>query len=56
LTIANNGQGFDVAAMVDKGMGLRSMRERVEALGGHLAVDSRPTAGTRVTARLGSAA
>ncbi|HEX9925505.1 MAG TPA: sensor histidine kinase, partial [Anaerolineae bacterium] len=56
LTIANNGRGFDVAAMVGKGMGLRSMRERVEALGGHLVVDSRPSAGTRVTARLGSAA
>jgi NarL family two-component system sensor histidine kinase LiaS len=56
LTITNNGQGFDVAAMVGKGMGLRSMRERMEALGGHLAVDSQPSAGTRVTARLGRAA
>lgn len=52
LTIANNGPGFDVAAMEGKGLGLRSMRERIETLGGRLIVDSASATGTRVTARL----
>jgi NarL family two-component system sensor histidine kinase LiaS len=52
LTIANNGPGFNVAAMEGKGLGLRSMRERIETLGGQLIVDSTPATGTRVTARL----
>ncbi|HSM59079.1 MAG TPA: GAF domain-containing sensor histidine kinase [Candidatus Sulfomarinibacteraceae bacterium] len=34
------------------GMGLRSMRERAEALGGALQIDSRPGAGTTVRVRL----
>lgn len=52
LTVANNGPGFDVAAMEDKGLGLRSMRERIETLGGRLIVESMPATGTRVTAHM----
>jgi two-component system NarL family sensor kinase len=54
LTIADNGCGFDVAhAFVGRrsGVGLRNMRERVEALGGTLALNSQP-GHTLVTARV----
>lgn len=50
LTIADDGQGFDQQA-VAAGVGLASMRERIEALGGCLRVDSRPGAGTTINAR-----
>ena len=39
LTITDDGTGFDPEA-VQRGYGLRSMRERVEALGGAFAVES----------------
>ncbi len=45
LTIADNGQGFDVVhAQSDPraGLGLRNMRERLDTLGGHLTLSSRP--------------
>ena len=45
LTIADNGRGFDVAdAFVGRraGVGLRNMRERLEALGGVLSLNSQP--------------
>lgn len=50
LTIADDGRGFDVAALqLDprRGIGLRNMRERAEAVGGRCEVQSRPGA-TRV--------
>ncbi|MEW5957793.1 MAG: sensor histidine kinase [Chloroflexota bacterium] len=49
LTVADNGRGFNPASTQGKGLGLRSMRERVEAMGGHLSVTSQPEAGTQVT-------
>jgi signal transduction histidine kinase len=42
LGIQDNGQGFDGAATSGKGVGLQSMRERTEALGGTFLVASRP--------------
>ncbi len=51
LSLADNGHGFNPATTNGKGVGLRSMRERVEALGGQLSVTSQPGAGTRVTVR-----
>jgi signal transduction histidine kinase len=51
LTIADNGRGFD-RSTVAKGVGLDSMRERLEALGGRLTVESEPGKGTRVIGRL----
>jgi signal transduction histidine kinase len=51
LTIADNGRGFDRSSIA-RGVGLDSMRERLEALGGRLTVESTPGAGTRVVARL----
>jgi signal transduction histidine kinase len=51
LTIADNGCGFDLGTM-SRGVGLESMRERLEALGGRLRIESKPGAGTTIEARL----
>lgn len=51
LTIADNGRGFNVMAANGKGLGLRSMHERIEAIGGELTVTSSPGSGTQITAR-----
>jgi NarL family two-component system sensor histidine kinase LiaS len=40
LSVRDDGNGFDVAAAEGKGLGLASMRERVEALGGALVLAS----------------
>jgi two-component system NarL family sensor kinase len=40
LTIRDNGMGFDIAEAQGTGLGLRSMHERMAALGGDLTVDS----------------
>jgi NarL family two-component system sensor histidine kinase LiaS len=49
LTISDNGQGFEMGK-VAKGVGLDSMRERMETIGGSLSVESRPGGGTTLTA------
>jgi signal transduction histidine kinase len=46
LTVADDGAGFDVEAAWGKGLGLLSMRERVEAIGGTMKIQSGPGAGT----------
>jgi signal transduction histidine kinase len=51
LAIHDNGHGFDPDHVNDAGLGLRSMRERVEALGGSLTILS-GVEGTRVEARI----
>jgi signal transduction histidine kinase len=51
LTIEDNGHGFDGIAADGNGIGLRSMRERVEALDGTLLIAS-SSSGTRVEACL----
>jgi signal transduction histidine kinase len=48
LTIVDDGVGFDVDTAWGKGLGLVSMGERVEAIGGTFQVYSKPGAGTRV--------
>jgi signal transduction histidine kinase len=50
LTIEDEGVGFDVSAGWRRGLGLISMRERLEAFGGTLVIRSVPGAGTRVEA------
>jgi signal transduction histidine kinase len=50
VAILDNGKGFDLAAAWDKGIGLASMVERVEAIGGTFNINSSPDASTRVTA------
>ena len=51
LEIADDGRGFDPAS-APEGFGLRTMRSRADRAGARLRVDSRPGAGTRVTAWL----
>jgi len=54
LSIADNGVGFDVANVAQhpkRGIGLRNMHERVDAVGGRLEIQSTPD-GTRVLVTL----
>jgi signal transduction histidine kinase len=50
LTVVDDGKGFEVDRLAGRGLGLVSMRERLEPFGGTLTVTSRPGAGTRVEA------
>lgn len=50
LAVVDNGQGFDPTVNTS-GFGLRSMRERIAALGGDLVIES-SWEGTRITARI----
>jgi two-component system nitrate/nitrite sensor histidine kinase NarX len=55
LTVMDDGSGFDPARLeeaLDHGFGLASMRERVEQIGGTLAVHTAPGMGTRVVVQL----
>lgn len=51
VTITDRGVGHDPES-ARTGVGMRSMRERVEGLGGHLHVESAPGSGTTVVAAL----
>lgn len=46
LTISDDGAGFDVERTGETGLGLISMRERLDALGGDLTIRSTPGEGT----------
>jgi signal transduction histidine kinase len=48
LTIVDDGVGFEVESMWGKGLGLVSMTERLESIGGTVAIHSSPGAGTCV--------
>ncbi len=57
LRIEDDGKGFDVeertrAADSGKRIGLRSMAERVNLLGGQMKIRSRPKKGTRIEIKL----
>jgi signal transduction histidine kinase len=48
LTVSDDGQGFVVDGK-HKGLGLRSIEERVGSLGGTLTIESAPGKGTRLS-------
>lgn len=48
LAIMDNGQGFDTSAGHHSGVGLHSMQERMELLGGTVTVQSKPEEGTHI--------
>jgi signal transduction histidine kinase len=50
LTIEDDGRGFDPQGVSPEHMGLSIMRERAEAVGARLAVESGAGEGTRITA------
>jgi nitrate/nitrite-specific signal transduction histidine kinase len=55
VTIEDDGRGFDLARPPRSPwpcFGLQTMRERAEAVGGNLEIESRPGQGTRVTVRI----
>jgi signal transduction histidine kinase len=52
LTVADEGRGFDIETVNTGGLGLVSMRERLEPLGGQLSISSAPLHGTRIEARV----
>jgi len=49
LAIVDDGVGFDLETVSRGGLGLASMREHAEAIGGKLSVFSQPNHGTQVT-------
>jgi signal transduction histidine kinase len=49
LSVLDDGRGFH-PAQVSSGMGIKNMRQRIEALGGLLEIHSTPGAGTRIVA------
>lgn len=55
-TVEDNGKGFDVATALahsdSKHIGLRTLKEKADLLGGQLLLDSTPTQGTRATFEL----
>ena len=51
VEVSDDGRGFDMAS-VRAGVGLSAMRERIEGLGGTLAIYGRPGQGTRVVVRI----
>ena len=51
LTVRDSGRGFDLeAATQGSGLGLISMKERVQLLNGHLSIESKPMNGTSIHA------
>jgi signal transduction histidine kinase len=48
LTITDDGKGFEVNGPPNAGLGLISMRERVESVGGVLEIHATPASGTRL--------
>ncbi len=52
LSIRDSGKGFDAQHPRRTGLGLISMSERAEAVGGNLKIESRPGKGTRIHVRL----
>lgn len=51
LSLSDNGQGFDPHTMGREGIGLRSIRERIEHVGGCVLIHSAQGAGTQIVAR-----
>jgi signal transduction histidine kinase len=51
VVIRDNGRGFDLAALSPENMGLKFTRERAEAVGAEIEIQSQPGAGTCIRMR-----
>jgi two-component system NarL family sensor kinase len=50
VSLEDDGVGMDLATVQNgRGLGLRSMKERIEKLGGELALKSSPSSGTKIS-------
>lgn len=49
VNVEDNGKGFDARAAVEKGLGLKLIRDRVEMLNGEMEIDSVIGKGTRIS-------
>lgn len=54
--VADNGKGMEQGRVDGGGFGIRGMRERMQALGGKLEIDSAPGQGTRIVGQIHIAA
>jgi signal transduction histidine kinase len=53
LRVSDSGRGFDIAsANAHKGLGLISMQERLRLVGGRVSINSNPSHGTQIDARV----
>jgi signal transduction histidine kinase/ligand-binding sensor domain-containing protein len=52
VTVRDNGRGYDVGSIPQRGLGLTSISERVRILGGTLTVTTAPGAGTMIELRI----
>jgi len=53
LTVSDSGVGFDPQDAIDRrGIGLVSMRERLNLAGGEFSINSKPGGGTTIRARV----
>jgi signal transduction histidine kinase len=52
LQVIDSGVGFDLESAGRPGLGLVSMKERLNLVGGQIRIESRPGAGTTVRARV----
>ena len=52
LTVRDFGIGFDPEAVKGRGLGLISMKERLNLVGGELSIDSQPQIGTTILSRV----
>jgi signal transduction histidine kinase len=50
--VSDDGVGFETAAPQPGHLGLRTMAQRMDQLGGALTVDARPGRGTRISAAI----
>jgi len=53
VTVSDNGIGLQMPAANSEGTGLNNIRQRVEAIGGTLSIDSNDRQGTEINIEIG---
>ncbi len=52
ISVEDNGKGFDVGPAIERGVGLKLIRDRVQMMNGVFEVESEPGKGTRINFRI----